>query len=370
MLSQNQVCALVPRVKRAAFDKLKTIAFMNNGTVFGGAVREAFIVEYYTSMFFKEDTSASNKPNRFWDASYLPHTKARLLVPDDMDLSFSTAAEADKFIEEISKIKDFSNVEVTDVTDENKYYSSAIRSIKEVVIELDVLSPMLMENKTVTIKADVILTKYKNTQPPFRNLDMLCNGFIERKDTGKTFSRHTGTVIDHYSDYERSIVVAQILKDLISFKTALCFSSSSMRGRFSRNIVAMKRIEKMEKKKLGWEFINMPFETKIYKELTSETQQQDACHAGDASKEFTECPIWTSEFKHGDKIAYTTSNKEDKTIACPYIHYKCCMKHLKQQMRDAPLHHTSVFVFRCPFRNIITFNRCSLDIQFLYKLDM
>lgn len=360
MLSYKQVKALVPRVKRNAFDKVRIVAFCNDGTIFGGAVREDLIAEYYTNKLIKEEGGniPANRPGRFWDANYMPHTKARLLVPDDIDLSFRTVADADKFIQQIREVKEFSSIEVNDVTNENKYYMNGIQSIREVIIELDVLSNLLYENQKVSIKIDVIVGKHKDVQPPFRNLDMLCNGFIERRDTGKVFSRHTGTIIDRYSDYERSMVVCQILKDMMDFKTVLCFTTSYPQARFTRNLIAMKRIEKMQNKRVGWSFMNMPFETKLYREVNTDENQ------------VTECAICTKSFQADDKIAYTTSTKDDKVISCPYMHYKCCMKHLNYQAKQAPTYHREVFVFRCPFRNIITFSRCALDIQFIYKIDM
>lgn len=341
---------LIPRVKRAAFQKIKHIALSNGGIIFGGFVRDEYISEYYSAKFKKD---AENQ-EKYWDCNYSPETKARLLMPSDMDVSFDDSVNANKFIEILKETNEFDYVYVSEEIEDSHYYGRLIKSVRKARIDLVIGAvPFVYEGTPVTIEVDIVLPIKKNIEPPFMNLDMLCNGFIIKSDGQKMFSRHTGTIIDHYSDYERTMVVAQILKDMKDFKTVLCFTTKKYNKMFN-NIVAFKRIEKMQKKALSWSFINLPFKTETF----------------DDKNEISDCCICTKDFKNGDKIAYTSCQKDDTIIKSPKIHYKCCMKHLRFQSKTATNHHDKKFIFRCPFRNDIDFTRCILDIQFIYKFEL
>ena len=345
---------MITRVKISAFKKMRQIALQNDGIIFGGYVRDEYISEYYTEKFNRQ---YGNNHERYWDASFMPETKARLLISNDIDISFAEPSNADNFINNISSSDEFKDVQIHDVTDTNRYYGTMIKSIRELRIEIVVGAiPFVYEGHKIYIKADIVIPKYKTLEPPFRNLDMLCNGFIIKKNCRKQFSPHTGTLIDFCTDYERASVVAQILKHMKDFKTVLCFSVNSPIGKNTRNLICMKRIEKMQNKKISWNFINMPFKTNIYS--ISDTNENK------------ECGICSNEFIEGDKISYTTSQKDSEEIATPYIHYNCCIKHLKYQMRHAPNYHDKKFIFRCPYRNEIDFTRSALDIQFVYNFDL
>ena len=358
---------VIPRVKRSAFNEMKLIALANNGIIFGGYIRDEIIIEYYMDKFHR---TLNGDANKFWDTKYLPETKARTLIPSDIDISFANPSDADNFINALKEISRFSNVDVREAQD--KYYSSNIKSIREVNIEIIIGAiPFVFDDGyKVAIKADVVIPRNRTIQPPFRNLDMLCNGFILKKDGKKEFSPHTGTILDFYSDLERMVAVAEIVKDLKDFKTALCFTTTSPFGRFKRNIMAMKRIEKMEKKKFKWNFINMPFRIEDYHNEPS-IHKPSSDESTEPSNKKEDCGICFSDLKEGDKIAYSTSTKGDGTIvSCAPCHYACFMKHLKNQRKNADsIQHYTKFVFNCPYRNKIDFSRSSIDIQFIYKCE-
>jgi hypothetical protein len=358
---------LIPRVKRAAFIQLKNLALHNNGIIFGGFVRDEIIAEYYNGQFDKTESlnrsiGSEYKPEKFWDPTYMPETKARILNPDDMDVSFANSDDAENFIGDVRRHSDYKNVRVIDATIDrnNHYYSPMISSVRELRIDIIIgYVPFIYDGITVSIKADIIIPRNRHIEPPFRNLDMLCNGFVIKKNERKRFSCHTGTIIDTYSDYERLVVVAQIMRDMKDFKTALCFTKNTYQYRLSHNLIAFKRIKKMCNKKFKWEFINMPFKTKPFSEYISNSDENTQ-----------ECAICTTEFKSDDKISYTTTQKEDKILCCPPLHYKCFMKHMNYQQQNASRHRDTKFYFNCPFRSQIDFSKCSLDIGSLYICDM
>jgi hypothetical protein len=197
-------------------------------------------------------------------------------------------------------------------------------------------------------------------QPPFNNLDMLCNGFIMSGTGDKTFSKHTGTIIDRYTDYEKAVVVPQILRDMRDFKTVLCMTTACSQKKTTINIIALNRINKMMQKPIPWSFTNMPFKQEIYQELTS-----DKC----------DCCICSCDLQQDDQIAYTVSYKDDGTeLPAAKVHVKCLMQYLHHQRDELQSNilpfDNKIAIFKCPYRNAISFARCNRDVQFTYRTDL
>jgi hypothetical protein len=351
-------------VKREAFKAIKKICFDHNGTIFGGFVRDEFIAEYYNEKYMKDiKISEDEKKKKFWDINHSPSTRYRTLNPKDIDVSFKTESEADLFIEKLKTVSDFDHVSICTMR-LNEYYEkmSNIKSVKTVIIHIKIDQiPFVNSGRIISLSIDIIIPDTENIEPPFNNLDFLCNGFVMTKDNEKRFSKNTGTIIDQYTDYERIMVVSQILRDMRDFKTAICMSNIYSKKRRWINVIALDRITKMMNKKTPWTFINMPFKTEIYEE----------------TEEKTECCICSCSLDHNQKVAYTVSQKKDGTeIPAMKLHYKCMMKYLHHQKEDIVNSETfgnsryAYTSYKCPCRNEITFTRCKIDIQFLYKIDM
>lgn len=395
MQSHRPSRTMISKVKSGAFRDLRASVLEHNGIIFGGFVRDEYIAEYYYAEYNKLTTALKANefnPEKYWDPTFFPETKARLLLPDDMDISFQDQQDADRFIVALKEKPEFERIIEHDVHQGNRY-CPAIQTIKEVIVVMSLGKiPFVTEGTAVTIKLDIVVTRQKNSMPPFMNLDMLCNAFIIKKDpiasmqAGRTIgtkvlSFSTGTYIDCCSDYERTMMSMQILKDMKDFKTVLCFRGCLATDRESRNainLVAMKRIDKMQKKAFPWKFINMPFSTKLHGEPTIVAPPYLAL-CGDLIEEVApkeeqdECSICTTKFVENDKIAYTKYEptvKNGKILHSPCMHYKCLMKYLSYQKQEASPVQYRRFVFRCPYRNIIDFSRCSLDIQKIYKIDL
>lgn len=351
-MSGNPSQATIYKVKRGAFNTLKHFAFQAQGIIFGGMVRDEFIAEYYTDQFktLCTDVGYEAHMDRFCDSKYMPATRARLLLPDDMDVSFTSTEDADRFINSLRNVKEFSNVRVSNII--CPYGIPMIDYFKEVIVTMMVGAiPFITQGAAVTIKIDIVIPTNRALQPPFAKLDMFCNAFIMTPYTGKTLSRNTGTYLDNYSDFERTLVTAQILNDMKDFKTALAFPTKQTPRKVQNtmNLYAMKRILKMERKKFKWSFINMPFNVRLY----------------DTAKDDVEyCCICAVEFNEGDEVAFTDCKKGDQFISSPCIHHRCFMKHLKFQTERLDrfgLDATKKFVFRCPHRNEIDFSKCQTN---------
>lgn len=363
MSSANRISdTTILKIKRFSFEKLKQKGLAHGGTIFGGFVRDEFISEYYIAKYKRENPKATEK--QYWRDNHSPATRARTLLPSDMDISFTTEEEVNMFINDVRVTKEFNRVHVIDRTRElsnqfSKYYSmhNILRSIKQLRIQMQVGSiPFINEGHSIVIFVDVMIPNDISLQPPFNNLDMLCNGFIMTGTGDKTFSKHTGTIIDQYNDYEKAVVVPQILRDMRDFKTVLCMTTAGNKKLKTINIIALNRITKMLQKSIPWSFINMPFRQEIYQEL---------CETND-------CCICSCDLQQGDHIAYTVSYKDDETeLPAAKVHSKCMMKYLHHQRHELLSNQgNKIVAFKCPYRNPITFTRCKLDVQFAYRTDL
>lgn len=347
------------QVKRSAYEKMQDIAFDHSGVIFGGYVRDTIISQHYSAIY--DETAAEAAPtnrntnkfwNKFWNKAHCPETQDRCLLPADMDVSFKSMSDADAFISSVKNTREYTRVTVLDKHNSG-YYSPLIQSVRKVGIQILVGEyQFISQGSIVYITVDVVVPKQNITsQAPFGNLDMLCNGFIMTKEFGITYSRNTGTIIDHYTDAKRAIIVAGIIKDILQFRTYLCFTSryKNIYGNKTINRVSLERIVKMEQKQhKSWTFLNLPFKCEEYKEI-------------DGSED---CVICSCTFEEGDKLSYTVTKKKDgPEIPCAKSHYGCFMKNLKYQLSDNQVYASQRWAFRCPFRNTIDFKLCHLDVE-------
>ena len=343
--------------KRLAFEKLKNTGIEHNGTIFGGFVRDEYISEYYTDKYKRENSNEHFK--RYWDEKHSPETSSRLLMPRDIDISFKTHEEAHAFIEAVKCIPEFSKVWVNtqNTSDYPRSIQSSLESIQHVCIDMHFgREPFLHRGRLIKITIDVVVPFNKILEPPFGNLDMLCNGFIMTKE-GKRFSKNTGTIIDMYSDYERAVVTPQILRDMLNFKTYICMTNKFEKQ--TLNISAFNRVVKMTNKNTPWTILNMPYTCEKYTSCESEE----------------ECCICSDGLKNDEEIAYTSiQNEKLEKVTSAKMHNRCFMRYLRHQIHDyedfKEEHPNKVYCFKCPMRNSITFTRCKLDIQFAYNTEL
>lgn len=352
-------------VIREAYDTVKDIGLECNGTIFGGFVRDEFIREYYTDQYYKSISCKITRKNKFWEKLFSHTTRGRYILPTDMDISFKNIEECNNFINKLKTIKHFENVKICDEYYFPEYNTYAIESVKKIKIDLSIGNvPFYNDGVVVVINIDVLIEKSSNNmEPPFGKLDMLCNGFILKKDRCKRLSKNTGTIIDTYYDYVRAIKTVEILKDMVNFRTHICLSVHMDSVNFyTLNLDIMERIERMSERQFKWSFINMPFTIEVCKNVI----------------ENFDCCICCKNFRRNDRISYT-SIKNDGVIvnSSAKMHLYCCMKYLKTQRQEAEKHfENDRFIFKCPVRNNIDFAKCHLIIDKIgmmskiYKNDM
>jgi hypothetical protein len=246
--------------KKAIFHMLKSKAFDNNGTIFGGMVRDEIIVEHYKSEFNKFAKSSEGKEQikgdfsgAYWNDKIHPESASRTLVANDMDVFFANTTDTDKFIEDVRDI--FPTADVMNIG--NLQYTGILSNItnSKMTIIYNVGKTFTFKGYDIEISVDILTGSSSfNLEPPFNNLDMLCNGFIEDKTRNKRLSTNTGAKIDKFNLLERTVATAKIMKDMVEFKTEICKKNYKNR---SERLYSINRYNKMINR--NWTISNLPY---------------------------------------------------------------------------------------------------------------
>lgn len=345
------------KVKNAAYNTIKKLIFEYGGIIYGGMVRDEYISEYYKNKFNE------NKFDKkmFWNTTFHPETAYRTLLAEDIDVSFTNLEKADAFINNLIIKDEFKKSKI------NTYlpppYMPHIKLMKRLKIAIIIgYIPFICKGETMYINIDIVIPVKEGLTPPFKNIDLLCNAFIMTKE-GKKLSNNTGTIIDKYSEYDRTVISAKIIKDMLGFKTCICvnpvFYNRIYYIDFNNN--CMKLIQKMHSKKFPWTITNMPFENYIAYDINDST-----------------CCICCDDITKGERICNTSYSSHKS----PPSHYECMIKYLFSQINNEHklynlyqrsdverflIANKNSFIFKCPYRNIINFAKCRNVIVEIYK---
>jgi hypothetical protein len=328
--------------KKAIFHTLKSKAFDNSGIIFGGMIRDEIIAEHFKSVF---NTYAKTQEGKeyikgnfsaaYWDTKIHPETASRTLVANDMDVFFTNIDDADNFITEIRDI--FPNAE--EINSGPLKYGGPLSNLtgKKITLSYNVGKTFTFKGYDIEIPIDIVIGSNRiNMEPPFNNLDMLCNGFIEDKTHTKKLSINTGTKIDKFNLLERTIASAKIMKDIIEFKTEICKKNYSSKHDLFYTI---NRYNKMINR--GWNITNLPY--KIVNNKNEECIGYDCCICSDSFDEATE------------KDQIVISNNGAKT------HHGCLIKYMNVQIENNAKN------LVCPHKSIITYNHIRVNNWAYYK---
>lgn len=350
------------KVINAAYNNLKKLIFEEDGIIYGGFVRDEYITEYYKKLY---NLNTKKDKNRFWDRSYHPETAYRTLLADNIDISLTNIDKSHAFINKLFSNEEFKKFET--ITFLPPPHMPQVKIIKKLKISLVIGKiPFINKGDTIYINITITIPVKDGLCPPFYNLDLLCNGFIMTKE-GKKFSNNTGTIIDKYSEYERTVVSAKIIKDMLDFKTYLCLNPSFYNRKYciNYNNQCMITIKKMHTKKFPWIILNMPFDSYIISENSDIT-----------------CCICYNILEKNERICNTAYSHKNNKYKLPSIHYECMMKYLISQINDISklydlyqqidverfiINNKESLVFKCPYRNVIDFTKCKDIIKNVYK---
>ncbi len=222
------------------YKDIENIVYDFKGIIYGGYVRDKMIKDYYTELYY----NAGFLEKDFHNTKIAKSLIKRTIEPNDMDIYFKNKIDAYKFIEELETYGNITIAKNNDFT-----YTGIYSIIKHKEISLIIKNGILIFD--ISYPLENMEEECKELEPPFNNLDMLCNGFL-MDNNGIRYSMNTGTYLDDL-EYDRKKEISKIRLDIYELKTTL------IRGLKIEEPYIIKRIFKMINRKFGWTIINTPF---------------------------------------------------------------------------------------------------------------
>lgn len=223
------------------YGDIERIAFDYDGIVYGGYVRDEMISTYHSQNYYL----SGNVKADFYNSKVHKSSIKRIIEPNDIDIYFKSQEIADSFIDDLQSYGDILTTKNNDFT-----YTGIYSLIKHKQIIL------ISDKSSLTIDVSY---PHKNTEkecediePPFNNLDMLCNGFIKDVN-GIRYSSTTGTYIDDLNEIEKKREIAKITFDIYEMKTELTG------GLKIEEPYIVGRVMKMLNRRFSWYITNAPF---------------------------------------------------------------------------------------------------------------
>ena len=219
-----------------SYTDFEDVVFKSKGVIYGGYVRDTMIANYYESLFIANNNVESII------------TINRMVKPKDIDIYFNTKSEANAFIEKLSDYGDVFKKVSNEI-----HYAGMFREVDHESIEL-------IRDKTsflfdISYPFSNMEGDMCHLEPPFHNLDMLCNGFL-MDINGMRYSESTGTYLDELEGCERTKEIREITYDMYNFKTHL---TSYGMVKYNEPYIAL-RVIKMMKRVFPWVIVNAPFQ--------------------------------------------------------------------------------------------------------------
>ena len=215
--------------RRAIYNNLKMVGLTEGGIIYGGMVRDEIIATYNKSLFDEFIKSMEPKPyNKFWDTSYHPESKKRVLIPEDMDIYFKNNDLANSFIEKLTTCANQYNgrVVVHNIprTAGLFYVLGNNFSHKVIKIYFRIGRTITFIGHKIEVKIDLIINLTDQIiEPPFNCADFTSNLFVmENAFEGNyniRMSLSTGTPLDDMTFVAKHRLEMKIIDDMIEGKT-------------------------------------------------------------------------------------------------------------------------------------------------------
>lgn len=222
---------------RAGFSRIEDYVLNAGGIIYGGYVRDEIIKDERTTKFMDEHSKLekSEKIEKYWDKTYHPETLDRLLIPNDIDVSFKTEDDLNKFI---CFMKNDGLFNITN-TDENTLYDYTFRVVHSKYKAASFLG-RTFTNKGHIIMFDIdVCITYE--EPPFWKCDMYSNCLV--KDiNGIRISSNNGIFPDNPKPYKAVILTVKIIDMIIKKENYITIDRADCDTSAKRII---KRISKM-----------------------------------------------------------------------------------------------------------------------------
>jgi hypothetical protein len=361
-------------IKNITHGRIINKVFELDGIVFGGYVRDKIISNHNTHLF---NDIHNNKwdTKKFWNKQYHPETQGRMIVAKDLDICVSDNLSAKTIIDSVKMMiyEDFGDKNIVfsseyTTNSDNKYFGLSVSSITKLSFDITIGNiPFIHEGVTINISLDIVVRINSYNQPPFGNLDFLCNMFIMTKN-GITISRNTGTIIDKMSVLNKKKVELKVMSDIIEYKTDFCLNIKNFDNTIKYNCSVCDRLEKMSLKVPSWTIENMPIN--MCGNMTTQCNKKEAC-----------CICMSGFKKMNGTISLSIQASDKKSVINgAKMHDSCIFKYMRNQLNEEYIDATDrynndyninnfdkEFYFKCPLRNLFNFTNCSKEINTLLK---
>ena len=338
---------------RALINKLKQIGLNSNGIIFGGLVRSDIIGCYYRKEFFKKKLDNS----KYWDTNYDIQTNKRTIIPNDMDIYFKNEENVNKYVIAINNyVKQFKgSLKIVDNCSRHLRYLSLNNNICHKKIYIDIKIGFTINYSGIRIKYNIDILYLNNTdsiledkyiEPPFNNLDFLCNIFLMERINNNNIvriSNCSGTPIDKMNYYDKAKITNNIMNDIINGKTSFVRNVENNNSEFINSYRIIKMLE------YGWNIINLPFNIIKISDIT-ESEEYKCCICQDIFDKSCENKVFEIN-------TYKTKSY--------YLHYNCFINHLKAENRKKYINtETNLIECRCPMRIPFNFKDCYKEVLY------
>lgn len=227
-----------------SYTDIQSVVYDFKGIIYGGYIRDTMISKYYSDCYYANGYDKKD----FDNIKFAKSLSKRVIKPKDMDIYFTSAEVANSFIEELSTYGDILKKTNSDFTYTGIYSLIQHKQIILILIDGNEL------NFDISFPYKNTETECKDLEPPFNNLDMLCNGFI-MDINGIRYSSTTGTYMDILDIHNRKKEIARITLDIYECKTEL----TTIGGLKIEEPYIVGRVVKMMNRQFGWTIVNTPF---------------------------------------------------------------------------------------------------------------
>ena len=348
---------------------IKNMGLKREGIIYGGLVRDEIIGNHYREKFINKKLDF----DKYWDSSYDVETNKRLIIPNDIDIFFKNENNANDYIKNITNfVKIYYGMAIIKKVDRSQnmfnYISSNLKlkhyKVNVIVnigrtltyngLKLKLLLDIITVNNELIIGDSLTELYMSNIEPPFYNIDFLCNIFllesINKKNTIR-LSNCTGTQLDTMEFTKKNLFLNKVIKDIINGETQFIRNDINSNA----EIINCYRIIKLIDRPISWNITNIPFN--IFKFNDIKFDIDETCYICMDEIKLT---LENKEKNKNSKfVSITTTSKNQ------ILHYNCFISYLKTEKNKGYINpETGEIECRCPLRTPFNFKKCFENVNF------
>jgi len=356
---------------RRFINLIKRMVLNNGGIIYGGLVRDEIIGNHYREKFIKKNLDF----DKYYDMTYDIETNKRLILPSDIDVFFKTNANVDEFFKNVKNVliePYFGQMKIkTNTRTQNMFnYISSFLKLKHNKVQISIVIGKTLTSCGTTLKLlmDILTVNTElivndrssemymsDIEPPFYNIDFLCNSFIleySNKRTNIRISNCTGTKIDNMEFTKKMYFANTILKDIVNNRTQFIRNDSN----FNAELINCYRIIKLIQKPFSWNITNIPFHIFKSDEITNDIEETCLICMDEIKLLMEKKEQYNGISKY---ISITTTSKNQ------ILHYKCFCSYIDKEQNKRYINaDTGKIECRCPLRIPFNFNECYKSVDF------